>query len=742
MKGINLKFILLMLAFVVTTINYAQQKKDLLTEIKGDTTVYHLNINKTKVNLAGKKVNAMSINGSIPGPTLKFKEGGFAVIYVRNNMDVETSVHWHGLLVPNYYDGVPYLTTPPIRPGHTEKYEFPLKQSGTYWYHGHTGLQEQIGVYGSIIIEPKEKKIAYDKDLVLVFSDWTNEKPSSVLKTLKRGSNWYNIKKGTSTPLNEVLKRRAFSAQLKFWKQRMESAGIADIYYPAFLVNGKPVQNYTDFKPGEKVRLRIINAGASTSFWLTFGGDTPTLVSADGKNIVPVKRNKTFIAIAETYDFIVTIPENGRIEIRATSQDGTGKTSAFLGTGKKLVALDVPKPDKIEMMKKIAKMDMKMGAPALVFNSRKSDPYKMMKKYGMKMSSSKNKKMAGMDMIMKRTSKNLFSKYNYDYLKSPNKTSFSKDIPVKNILLNLTGNMQRYVWSLNGKPLSEADKIKIKSGEVTRITLNNLTMMSHPMHLHGHFFRVINKNGDYSPLKHTVNVGPMQKVTIEFYGNESGDWFFHCHILYHLVGGMARVVSYGTPRDTRLKMYPVSKIIDETNRFYSWSNADIASHMIGFNFTTSNIRNQFNITTEYGWNKNLESEITYERYLQSYFRIFGGVNFENTSKDNLNNITTTAVIGMRYLTPYLFNLDVRIDSKLRPDISLSRSIMIFPRTVIFGYYEYKANFNWSNKLPSGINYQKDITWNSGLEYIISKNISVFGSYDNRFGAGGGFSFRF
>jgi FtsP/CotA-like multicopper oxidase with cupredoxin domain len=588
----------------------------------------------------------------------------------------------------------------------------------------------------------KKKKIAYDKDLVLVFSDWTNEKPSSVLKTLKRGSDWYNIKKGTSTPLNEVLKRRAFSAQLKFWKQRMESADIADIYYPAFLVNGKPVQNYTDFKPGEKVRLRIINAGASTSFWLTFGGDTPTLVSADGKNIVPVKRNKTFIAIAETYDFIVTIPENGRIEIRATSQDGTGKTSAFLGTGKKLVALDVPKPDKIEMMKKIAKMDMKMGAPALVFNSRKSDPYKMMKKYGMKMSSSKNKKMAGMDMIMKRTSKNLFSKYNYDYLKSPNKTSFSKDIPVKNILLNLTGNMQRYVWSLNGKPLSEADKIKIKSGEVTRITLNNLTMMSHPMHLHGHFFRVINKNGDYSPLKHTVNVGPMQKVTIEFYGNESGDWFFHCHILYHLVGGMARVVSYGTPRDTRLKMYPVSKIIDETNRFYSWSNADIASHMIGFNFTTSNIRNQFNITTEYGWNKNLESEITYERYLQSYFRIFGGVNFENTSKDNLNNITTTAVIGMRYLTPYLFNLDVRIDSKLRPDISLSRSIMIFPRTVIFGYYEYKANFNWSNKLPSGINYQKDITWNSGLEYIISKNISVFGSYDNRFGAGGGFSFRF
>ena len=742
MKKINLKSVLIILAVVTTTINYAQQKSHLLTKIKGDTIIYHLEINNTKVNLAGKKVNAMAVNGSIPGPTLRFKEGGFAVIYVKNNMNVETSIHWHGLLVPNYYDGVPYLTTPPIRPGHIEKYEFPLKQSGTYWYHSHTGLQEQIGVYGSIIIEPKEKKLDYDKDLVLVFSDWTNEKPSSVLKTLKRGSDWYNIKKGTSTPLNKVLKRNAFGSQLKFWKQRMESADIADIYYPTFLVNGKPIQNYTNFKPGEKVRLRIIDAGASTSFWLTFGGNTPTLVAADGKDVVPVKRNKTFIAIAETYDFIVTIPKSGKIEIRATSQDGTGKTSAFLGTGKKLVALTVPKPDKIDMMKKIAKMKMKMGAPAIIFNPRKSDPYKMMKKYGMKMSSSKNDKMANMNMPMKKTDKNLFSKYNYDYLKSPNKTNFNKDIPVKNILLNLTGNMQRYVWSLNGKPLSEADKIKIKLGEVTRITLNNLTMMSHPMHLHGHFFRVINKNGDYSPLKHTVNVGPMQKVTIEFYGNENGDWFFHCHILYHLVGGMARIISYGTPRDTRLKMYPISKIIDETNQFYSWSNVDIASHMTGFNFTASNIRNQFNIATEYGWNKNLESEITYERYLQSYFRIFGGINFENTSKDNLNNITTTAVIGIRYLTPYLFNLDVRIDSKLRPDISLSRSILIFPRTVIFGYYEYKANFNWANTLPSNISYQKDITWSSGLEYIISKNISVFGSYDNRFGAGGGLSFRF
>jgi len=680
-------------------------------------------------------------------------------------MSVETSVHWHGLLIPNYYDGVPYLTTPPIRPGKTFKYEFPLKQSGTYWYHGHTGLQEQIGVYGSIIIEPKVKKLAYDKDLVLVFSDWTNEKTSSVLKTLKRGSDWYNIKKGTSTPLNKVIEKGAFGAQLKFWKQRMESADIADIYYPAFLVNGKPVQNYTNFKPGEKVRLRIIDAGASTSFWLTFGGNKPILVSADGKDVVPIKKNKTFIAIAETYDFIVTIPKSGKIEIRATSQDGTGKASAFLGNGKMLAAADIPKPDKIEMMKKMAKMKMKMGAPAIIFNRKKDNPYKMMKEYGMQMKDNGKMKMHKMKMNkpkdslmnghiahhkmdkmkeggMKMKGTNLFSKYNYNYLKSPVKTTYDKNIPIKNILLNLTGNMQRYVWSMNGIPLAESDNIKIKKGEVTRITFNNLTMMGHPMHLHGHFFRVLNKNGEYSPLKHTVYVGPMQKVTIEVLGDTYGDWFLHCHILYHLVGGMARIVSYQTPRDKRLKGYPLKSLVAETNKFYSWSNVDIASHMAGFNFTSSNIRNQFNVSTEYGWNKNIESEITYERYLQSYFRVFGGVNFENTIEDSLDKITTTAIVGIRYLTPYLFDLDVRIDSKLRPDISLSRSIMIFPRTVIFGYYEYKADFGWVDNLPNGNAFQKDITWNSGLEYIISKNISIFGSYDNRFGAGGGLSFRF
>ncbi len=771
-----------------------------------DTTTHHLTIDQETVNKAGKDVKGMTINGGIPGPTLRFIEGDYAVIYVQNNMDVETSVHWHGILVPNFYDGVPYLTTPPIKPGTTLKYEFQLKQTGTYWYHAHTMLQEQSGVYGSIVIEPKVKTLNYNKDLVMVLSDWTNQKPEHVLKNLKRGNEWYNIKKGTATPLNQVIGRGAFGAQMNFWRQRMEGADIADIYYPAFLTNGQKTEEHPEFKPGDKVRLRIINAAASSQFWLTFGGEAPLLVAADGLDVVPVAHNKTFIAIAETYDFIVTIPRNGKLEVRATVQDGSGQTSAFLGSGKVIPAPDVPRPDKIGMMRQMAKMDMRMGAPAMKFNASKEEPHEMMEDWGMQMDHNmdmkgmdhgkmnhqkkadkmdttmsmegmdhskmdhnlgemkeemKEKDMKGMNkdadkkmdmsrMDMSRmdmSDMDMFAEYNYDFLKSPEKTTYDNK-PVREILLNLTGNMWRYIWSMNGVPLSEADKIKIEQGEVVRMTLNNLTMMPHPMHLHGHFFRVINKNGEYAPLKHTVNVAPMQKVVIEFDAKEYGDWFFHCHVLYHMMGGMARVVSYDTQRDPRLSEYPVSKLTNEANHFYTWGIADVASHMTGINLVSSNIRNQFNVSAEYGWNKNLEAEFTYERYLYDYLRVFGGVNVENKNDDSLDDLETTAIGGIRFFTPYMFNLDVRMDSKLRPQISLSREIMIFPRTAIFGTYEYQADFGWVTDLSQEENlsgndsFKNEVTWSAGIEYILSRNFSLMGSYDNRFGAGGGLSIRF
>ena len=800
------KIILLFLVGLTTGV-YAQDTQGNIDNLP--VREHTITLREATVNKAGKDVMGMTVNGTIPGPTLEFTEGEYAVIYVKNEMSVETSVHWHGLLLPNFYDGVPYLNTPPIEPGHTQKYEFPIKQSGTYWYHSHTMLQEQSGVYGSIVIQPKEKVLDYDKELVLVLSDWTNEKPMNVLRNLKRGNEWYGIRKGTATPLNQVIARGAFGAQLNFWRQRMEGADIADVYYPAFLINGEETIEYPEFKPGEKIRLRMINGGASTSFWMTFGGEAPVLVSSDGLDVVPVERNKTFIGVAETYDFIVTVPKEGKMEFRITAQDGSGTASAFIGNGTILPAMDVARPDKIGMMQKMAKMDMKMGAHALKFQPGKDERFEMKEEYGMQMDKMEGMKMdgemkmdhskmempkdsmrmdhskmkgmkmdhskmsgmdmnkpkdttemgkmnhsnmAGMDMKkdktmsgMKMEGMDLFAEYNYDYLKSPNKTTYDKDVPVKEILLNLTGNMNRYIWSMNGVPLSEADNIKINNKEVTRITFNNLTMMHHPMHLHGHFFRVINENGEYSPLKHTVNVPPMQKMTIEFYGNngdEAGDWFFHCHILYHMMGGMARVVSYDTPRDPRMDEFPASKIIEETDLWYTWGLADAASHTTGFIFTASNIRNQFNASFEYGWNQNLEGEFTYERYLHDYLRVFGGVNIENSTRDSLDEFSTTAVVGVRYLTPYLFNLDVRVDNKLRPRIGVGRSIMIFPKLSLFGYYEYQIDLGFVDDLPMNKDFTSETVWSAGAEYMLSRNFSLMGSYDNRFGAGGGLSVRF
>ncbi len=739
---------------------------------------YELTIDQKIVNITGKEVMGMAINGSIPGPTLRFTEGEYAVIKVTNAMEVETSVHWHGLLLPNFYDGVPYLNTPPIKPGESFTYEFAIKQSGTYWYHSHTMLQEQAGVYGSIVIEPMERTLEYDTDLVMVLSDWTNDKPMQVLRNLKRRNEWFGIKKGTATPLNQVIARGALGAQFNFWKQRMEGADIADVYYPAFLTNGEPSQDYSGFKAGEKIRLRFINAAASTYFWLTFGGEDPLLVAADGLDVVPVNRNKTLIAIAETYDFIITIPESGKLEVRAMAQDGSGFTNSFLGKGEVIPALVVPRPDKIGMMKMLAQMDMKMGAPALKYRPDMDERFEMKETYGMQMNENKGMKgMAGMkhrenktaieapqedsmqmvqmnmpmgDAPMKEmengempmTGMNMYSEFNYDYLQSPAETVFPEEWPVKEVLLNLTGNMNRYVWSMNGVPISETDEIKIAQGEVTRIRLNNLTMMHHPMHLHGHFFRVINKNGSYSPLKHTVNVPPMQEVTIEFYGNEYGDWFFHCHILYHMMGGMARVFSYDTPRDERMEPFLTEEITKETDLFYTWGMVDLASQMTALSLTSSNIRNQFNLSAEFGYNDNLEAEVSYERYLYDYVRVFGGVNVENTIPDNLDSLSITAVAGLRFLTPYLFNLDVRIDHRLRPRVGIGRSVMIFPRLSIFGYYEYQADFGTVTNFENGVNYESETVWNAGLEYLLGKNISLLANYDNRFGAGGGLSIRF
>lgn len=714
---------ILLICVALFSIMQINAQNQITPEIKGDTIIYRLTIDYITVNFSGKDIKAMAINNSIPAPTLEFEEGKYAVIYVTNKMEEESSVHWHGLILPNFQDGVPYLNTPPIEPNATQRFEFPLIQSGTYWYHSHTGLQEQRGVYGGIIIKPKTKTFDYNYDLSIVLSDWVDEKPKSVLKNLKRGNDWYSIKRKTTQPLSKTIPQGAFGAQLKLWSKRMPGIDISDVAFEAFLSNGKRTQTYPQYKPGDKVRVRLINASAATYFWLTVGGEYQ-LISADGIDVVPVSPEKVLHAIAETYDYIVTIPESGALEILASAQDGSGFTSIILGSGTVEKAKVFPKPDYISLLKKMG--NMKMGED----QKESKEPMQEMKAK------------SDMDMGNMNEKMKMNDEFSYDYLKSPTKTTINSDLPVNEIELNLTGNMLRYIWSINDKVLSDVDKIKIKRGEKARITLNNKTMMHHPMHLHGHFFRVINASGEYSPLKHTVNVPPMGRVTIEFDANEHGDWFFHCHILYHAKAGMARVFSYGDPRDIRLNNSPLSEVVNEDKSFYKWGELSVASHMASLNYMISNTYNQVNFSAEYGWNKNMEIVLSYERYLSNYFRVYGGVDAENEIRDSLGVIETVGRVGARWLLPFFIESDLSVDHLLRPQVAFSTTLLLLSRLELQGSWEMVADFGVINELGNNIDWTQDYIWNIGLEFVLAKNWSLIGSYDNRFGAGGGISIRF
>lgn len=773
----SISFILLVL---FSNSIYAQK---IIPEIKGDSIIYHLTIDYKTVNFTGKDVQAMTINDGIPGATLRFKEGKHAVIKVTNNMDVETSVHWHGLLLPNYMDGVAYLTTPPIRPGKTLVYDFPLIHSGTYWYHSHTGLQEQRGIYGSIIIDPEEPTLEYDHDLVLVLSDWTDDNPNDILKNLKRHNEWYGVQIGNAPSLLQSIKKGTLKSQFKLWSMKMPGMHISDIPYDAFLINGKEEQSYDQFMTGEKVRLRVINAGASSYFWLNIGGRHLNLVSADGLDVEPVHVPKVLIGLAETYDFIVEIKENQSLEFQATSQDVTGSASVFIGSGEKIYAEDIPKPDYQELGRLMANMhsnsdhDMSlegeevgimtkidhssMNHEEMEMDHSMIDHSQMNHEEGMKsgehetnhaqhqmeeMDSTKESSSDMNDHSMSNPTDPMTMwdvGYSNSILKSPKKTTIHSGDSLRSLTFNLTGNMWRYTWSINGKALSAADKIKIKKGEVVRITLNNTTMMHHPMHLHGHFFRILNGNGEYAPLKHTVDVPPMSRITIEFEANEEKDWFFHCHLLYHMKTGMARVVSYeGSERDSRLAPYPYAMINKMDQKWFNWGTIYGSSQFGGLTLVRSNTNNQLNLRVEYGWNQNYELTADYERFVGEFFRAYVGIKSENEKENTFEDHDIVGRAGIRYLLWYILDTDVSLDHKLRPELRLNSHIPLTQRLMLNGHLEWKTDFGLIEEPHSGESFDQEFVYTVGFEYLFNKSFSLITSYDNRFGAGGGINWRF
>ena len=779
-----------------------------------DTVTYNLSIDYKTVHFKGKKRKAMLINNSLPAPTLHFKEGEKAVIFVTNKMDVETSIHWHGILLPNYQDGVPYLTSPPIRPGKTHKFEFQLKQAGTYWYHSHTNLQEQKGLYGAIVIEPKKKTYTYNHELVLVLSDWTNENPYEVLRTLKRGSEWYIIKKQTALSFLKLIKEGGLKAQLKMWRQRMPGMDISDVYYDAFLINGKTIQNYPHFKAGEKIRLRVINAAASTYFWLSLGGEKPLLISSDGIDVKPIFTNKLLQAVAETYDFIIKIPQKKSIEIRVTAQDGSGSASAVIGKGELLKAPKIPKPDPIKEMKKMAD---KHGGHDKHSSSKDHSAHnkdhsnhtnknhsahnkdhsnhttknhsahnkdhsqhtnKNHSTHNKDHSQNTNKKHSSYNKDHSQHANKNHSAHNkdhsqhtnknhsahvsedssqinkalhYNHLSSLKKTSFPNTNTIKELHFNLTGNMWRYTWSINNKTLSQSDKIKINKGETVRIHLHNKTMMHHPMHLHGHFFRVLNKQEEYSPLKHTVDIPPMETLVIEFDPNEEGDWMFHCHILYHMKSGMSRVFNYNYKRDPRLKAYPISQVLKGDNHWYKWGELDIMSHRLNWSFVSSNIKNKIIWDGVFAWfdhnyhfYKQIETELSYEYFISDFFRVYTGLEWQSsktkekthtTNSFILKNLEPSVKFGFRYLLPYFLELEMNIDHLRQLQIGLEYEILILSRLELFTEWEWTAKLNTAFM-------EQEHELSAGLNYILSKDFSLTAGYSNHFSWGAGLNWKF
>jgi FtsP/CotA-like multicopper oxidase with cupredoxin domain len=768
---------------------------------------YNLTISQQAVSITGIPVAAMTINGGIPGPILHFEEGDFAKIHVHNNMSVETSIHWHGLLVPPGMDGVPFISFPPISPGTTFTYEFPIRQSGTYWYHSHTRLQEQSGVYGSIVIEPKQDKLLVDQDYVVLLSDWTDEDPHAVNRTLKRGSEWYAIQKGSGQSILGSMRLGMFGDYLKRELQRMPPMDIADVAYDRFLANGKP-ETTLHAKPGEMVRLRIIDGSATTYFHLEYAGSPMTIIAADGIDVEPIKENRFLIGVAETYDVLVQVPESGAYEFRATAHDGSGYTSVWIGSGKHFPALDVPRPNLYHNM--MSDLSLKrtfaltpagtMGMPDDKINAGKFDQPGMMgmgsmdmgadhsmkgmdqpeSHSGMQMSTMNhapaaedtshsaamemsesvpsNKSMEHDKHSMKmpaqesRSGKKYSSDFSflasdvsasqnlavdnmdsarpwppYEKLRSVDSTSFAKDKPVREIRLTLDGDMERYVWFLNNKPLSESDSILIHKGEVTRFIMINRTMMHHPMHLHGHFFRVINGQGDHAPLKHTVDVAPMSTTVIEFNANEFGDWFFHCHLLYHMKSGMARLVHYDN-------FEPSPEVAAIRPNIYkdSWyfrGEADVLTNMTEGFLMFSNIRNILTAEWEVGWHEVDETEwesiLTYGWYINRFFTIFAGANFMG-EKDELEK--TRGVVGIHYLLP--LNIESRgwIDTDSGARIIFEKSLELTPRLSLSGEAEYDTHEEWEGSVS--------------LHYILSKNISLEGKWHSEYSWGGGINILF
>ena len=538
-----------------------------------------LTIGRSAFTVGGRSGHAVTVNGSLPAPLIRLREGQTVRLAVTNTLSEESSIHWHGILLPFQMDGVPGLSFPGIKPGQTFRYEFPVKQAGTYWYHSHSNMQEAIGLYGPIVIDPAGTEPApYDREHVIVLSDWSFMHPHQLMQKLKAMPGYFNMQKQT---LSDQLAGKGQSAkERRDWaKMRMDPTDISDVTGSTYtyLINGHgPQENWTGlFAPGERVRLRIINASAMTNFNVRIPGLPMMVVHADGQPVQPVEIDEFQIGVAETYDVIVRPTGDSAYGLIAEAIDRSGQVRGTLAPRLGMVApVPVLRERPLLTMRDMgmgdmsggdmAGMDMSGGEAMPGMNhasSATAKPTDSMTGMDMGKMNMRDPAVApqvkmgpGVQMISPAPADRTGDKptgleqvdhrvLTYKMLKS---LASNPDLrqPSRELDIHLTANMERYMWSFDGEAFSERTQpIPFRLGERVRVNLINDTMMPHPIHLHGHFFELVTGSPGQHPLKHTVNVLPGGKVAFDLTASAYGDWAFHCHMLLHMHAGMFRTVT-------------------------------------------------------------------------------------------------------------------------------------------------------------------------------------------------------
>ncbi len=528
--------------------------RPILTGPNIDLTVGH-----SPFTVGARTGHAVTVNGTLPAPLIRLREGQNARLTVTNTLDEDTSIHWHGLLLPFQMDGVPGISFPGIKAGETFVYEFPVRQAGTYWYHSHSNLQEAMGHYGPLVIDPAgADPVAYDREHVLVLSDWSFLHPHQILDKLKKRPGYFNRQRTTLSGLIDGSDRMGLRERRMWGSMRMDPRDILDVNGSTYtyLVNGQgPQENWTGlFRPGERVRLRIINASAMSIFNVRIPGLAMTVVGADGQNVRPVETDEFQISVAETYDVVVRPTDDRAYTIVAEAIDRSGMARATLAPRLGMTA-EVPA---LRPVPNLSPRDMGMGGMdhgAMAGMDHGSMDHGAM---SMRDPSKAPPGMAvgvGVDMISPAPADRLGERplglqdaphrvlvYTDLVSLSPNKDPRP---PLRSLEIHLTGNMERFTWGFDGRKFSElVEPIRFERNERVRVTLVNDTMMSHPIHLHGHFFELVTGGpAGHQPLKHTVNVAPGSKVAFDLTADAPGDWAFHCHLLMHMHAGMFNVVT-------------------------------------------------------------------------------------------------------------------------------------------------------------------------------------------------------